>query len=157
MTYLAVLKSCVVVPETLFLRLLGKGSVQRQAILELLELPEQPLKANILEHLIKLEVMLKSRQPRSQDDQDLFANLEPVYQEWRSRTLQEGRQEGRQEGHQAGRQEEGRLMVEGMLIAKFGELGTLEAIVPKLLELNAIDRAKAVMELSQEELLKRFG
>ncbi|MEB3295083.1 MAG: hypothetical protein VKJ24_18150 [Synechococcales bacterium] len=52
-------------PDTLLLRLLGKGSVQRQAIAELLELPEQPLKSIVLENLIKLEVMLKSRRRRS--------------------------------------------------------------------------------------------
>ncbi len=33
--------------------------------------------------------MLKSRQPRNQDDQDLFANLEFVYDEWRSRLEQD--------------------------------------------------------------------
>ena len=89
--------------------------------------------------------MLKSRQTRSQDDQELSLNLEPVYQEWRSRVEQEGRQE------------EGRSMMEGMLIAKFGEVGLLGAIVPKLLTLNAVDRAKAVMTLSQEELLKAYS
>ena len=134
-----------IVAETLLLRLLGRGSVQRQAIAELLELPEQPLKAIILENLSKLELMLKSRQTRSQDDQELSLNLEPVYQEWRSRVEQEGRRE------------EGRSMMEGMLIAKFGEVGLLEAIVPKLLTLSATDRAKAVMTLSQEELLKEFS
>lgn len=134
-----------VVPETLLLRLLGKATVQRQAIEELLELPEQPLKAIVLENLIKLEVMLKSRPTRSQDEQEVMHNLEFVYEEWRNKAVQEGRQE------------ESRSLIEGMLIAKFGELGNLQTIVPKLLELNAIDRAKAVMGLSKEELLQEFS
>lgn len=138
-----------VVPETLLLRLLGKGSVQRQAIVELLESPEQPLKAIILENLSKLEIMLKSRQTRSPEEQELSLNLEPVYQEWRNRVEKEGQEEGRKE--------EGRSMMEGMLIAKFGEVGLLETIVPKLLTLNAIDRAKAVMNSSKEELLKAYS
>ena len=59
-------------PETLLLRLLGRGSVQLRASNELLELPEQPMKTFVLEKLSKLNVMLKSRRntidtPRTED------------------------------------------------------------------------------------------
>jgi hypothetical protein len=79
-----------VVPKTLLLRLLGKGSVQRQAISELLELPEQPLKTVVLENLAKLQIMLKKRQSRTQDEQELMLNIDVLYEEWRNQIVQEG-------------------------------------------------------------------
>ncbi len=78
-----------IVPETLLLRLLGKGSVQRQAISELLELPEQPLKTVVLENLAKLQIMLKKRQSRTQDEQELMLNIDVLYEEWRNQIVQE--------------------------------------------------------------------
>ena len=82
-----------VVPETLLLRLLGKGSVQRQAISELLELPEQPLKTMVLENLTKLQIMLKKRTTRTQDEQDVMLNIDTLYEEWRNEAIQQGRDE----------------------------------------------------------------
>ena len=79
-----------VVQETLLLRLLGKGSVQRQAIAELLQLPEQPLKTMVLENLTKLQIMLKKRQSRTQDEQELMLNIDVLYEEWRNQIVQEG-------------------------------------------------------------------
>ena len=79
-----------VVPETLLLRLLGKGFVQRQAIAELLQLPEQPLKTMVLENLTKLQIMLKKRQSRTQDEQELMLNIDVLYEEWRNQIVQEG-------------------------------------------------------------------
>ena len=137
-------------PETLLLRLLGRGSVQHRASMELLELPEQPMKTFVLEKLSKLRVMLKSRQNTSKEDQELEQNIDALYEEWQRRTRQEGHQEGRREG----RQED----IEEMLAVKFGALDPeLRGIIPNLLDLSAIDRARALMELSREELLTRFG
>lgn len=82
-----------VVSETLLLRLLGKGSVQRQAISELLELPEQPLKTVVLENLTKLQIMLKKRTTHTQDEQDVMLNIDTLYEEWRNEAIQEGREE----------------------------------------------------------------
>ena len=133
-------------PETLLLRLLGRGSVQLRASNELLELPEQPMKTFVLGKLSKLNVMLKNRRNTSKEDQELEQNIDAVYEEWQRRTRQEGRQEGRQED------------IEGMLMVKFGTLDQeIRNHSPNLFDLSAIDRARAVMELSREELLVRFG
>ena len=44
-----------------------------------------------------------------------------------------------------------------MLMVKFGTLDQeIRRVIPDLLDLSAIDRARAVMELSREELLVRF-
>ena len=129
-------------PETLLLRLLGRGSVQLRASNELIELPEQPMKTFVLEKLSKLNVMLKSRRNTSKEDQELEQNIDAVYEEWHRRTRQEGHQED----------------VEGLLMVKFGTLDQeIRRVTPNLLDLSAIDRARAVMELSREELLVRFG
>ena len=116
--------------------------MQLRASNELIELPEQPMKTFVLEKLSKLNVMLKSRRNTSKEDQELEQNIDAVYEEWHRRTRQEGRQED----------------VEGMLMVKFGTLDQeIRRVIPNLLDLSAIDRAQAVMELSREELLVRFG
>jgi hypothetical protein len=145
-------------PETLLLRLLGRGEVQRKAIEELLELPQQPLKTFVLEKLTKLKIMLKSRTRLSKEDQETMVNIDALYEEWRIKTLQEGAEAGRQEGVEVGRQEADRVTLEGMLLVKFGQIDPpLESIIPVLLELSAIDRIRAVMQLSREEILRDFG
>ncbi len=147
-----------VIPETLLLRLLGRGEVQRKAIEELLELPEQPLKTFVLEKLTKLKIMLKSRTRLSKEDQETMVNIDALYEEWRIKTLQEGVEVGRQEGVEVGRQQADRTTLESMLLVKLGPIDqTIEAIIPALLELSAIDRVRAVMQLSREELLRDFG
>jgi hypothetical protein len=136
-----------VVPETLLLRLLGRDEVQRQAGLELLELPEQPLKAFALEKFTKLTIMLKNRRSLSKEDEEIMLNIDVLYDEWRTKTLQEGREEGRERSE--------RLSVEALLMAKFGAIdGELEGVIPVLLRLDPIDRARVVMQRSRESLLE---
>jgi hypothetical protein len=134
-----------VVPETLFLRLLGRDTVQSQAVKELLQLPEQPLRNFILEKITKFQIMLKNRNSRtlSKADEDIMLNIEPIYQAW----LSENRQEGREEGD--------RTSLEAMLAFKFGAIDPeLQAIIPKLLLLDPLQRVQKVMTLSREVLLE---
>ncbi len=140
-----------VVPETLFLRMLGRGTVQTQAFAELLQLPEQPLKTFALEKFTKLQLMIKNQSTISKDDREILSNIDVIYEEWRSTTKQEGHKEGRKEG----RKEADRASVIGLLIAKFGAIDSeLEAVVPKLLTLDPTERARSVMTLSRDALLK---
>jgi predicted transposase/invertase (TIGR01784 family) len=98
LTALVVINQLPATTATLWLRLMGRGRVQTQAISELLALPANyPFKRHTLEHLAVLQINLQSRQNRSKDEGELAMNLTPVYQQWREETLQEGRQEGRQE------------------------------------------------------------
>lgn len=88
--------------QTLWLRLMGRDNVQKQAIAELLGLPEHhPMKQQTVEHLAVLQISLGTGQNLSEDERTLAMNLTPVYEQWRLKTLQEGRQEGRQEGELA--------------------------------------------------------
>jgi hypothetical protein len=137
-------------PETLLLRLLGRGEVQRKAIEELLELPQQPLTDFIREKITKLRLMLKSQPNLSTHDQETLLNIDALYEDWRNQTLQEGIVVGRQEGDRA--------TLESMLLVKFGSIDRkLSSVIPALLELSSIDRVRAVMQLSQEEIIQNFG
>ncbi|MEA5622349.1 DUF4351 domain-containing protein [Nostoc sp. UHCC 0251] len=88
-------------PETLWLRLLGRGSVQSQAIIELQALPlNHPYQKATLELVYNLRENLRVNQELETDDRELVMRLEPLYQRDREQAKQEGRQEGRQEGEQ---------------------------------------------------------
>ncbi len=135
-----------VIPETLLLRLLGRGEVQRSAIEELLELPQQPLTDFIREKITKLRIMLKTQPNLTPNDQETLLNIDALYEDWRNQTLQEGRQES------------DRATLESMLLVKFGRIDRqLTTVIPALLALSSIDRARAVMQLSQDEIIRDFG
>lgn len=88
-------------PETLWLRLLGRGSVQSQAIIELQALPlDHPYQKATLELVYNLRENLRVNQELEADDRQLIMRLEPLYQRDREQAKEEGRQEGRQEGEQ---------------------------------------------------------
>ncbi|MEB3150849.1 MAG: DUF4351 domain-containing protein [Sphaerospermopsis sp.] len=85
-------------PETLWLRLLGRGSVQSQAIIELQGLPlNHPYQKATLELVYNLRENLRVNQQLEADDQELIMRLEPLYQRDREQAKEEGRQEGEQD------------------------------------------------------------
>ncbi len=94
------------VPETLWLRVLGKGSKQRQAIQELTALPATDrMVGRTLKLLADWKIMIdKEREALRQEERELLMNLSPAYLEWEERTLKEGIQLGKQEGIQLGEQ-----------------------------------------------------
>ncbi|MDB9375116.1 DUF4351 domain-containing protein [Nodularia sphaerocarpa] len=82
-------------PETLWLRLLGRGSVQSQAIIELQALPlDHPYQKATLELVYNLRENLRVNQELEADDRELIMRLEPLYQRNREQAKEEGRQEG---------------------------------------------------------------
>lgn len=88
--------------DTLWLRLLGRGTVQTAAIQELLALPpEHPYRQETIRHLAILRVHLQTRQNKTTDIREVIMSLSPLYERWEQETLDKGRQEGRQEGQQA--------------------------------------------------------
>jgi hypothetical protein len=93
--------------ETLWLRILGKGKVQENAIDELKALPkEYPYRDNVLELIgnlfTMLEVKKKQGEKLGEEDKDLIMKLSPIYVEKLAEIKQIGLQEGRQEGLQQG-------------------------------------------------------
>ncbi|NJN11374.1 MAG: DUF4351 domain-containing protein [Richelia sp. RM2_1_2] len=85
--------------ETLWLRLLGRGRVQEQAIEELQQLPpSNPFQQATLKLVYNLKENLRANQNLEEDDRELIVRLEPLYQQDRERAIQEGREQGREEG-----------------------------------------------------------
>ncbi|MBG1268149.1 hypothetical protein [Nostoc sp. WHI] len=134
-------------PETLWLRILGRGSVQSQAIVELSALPlNHPYKQATLELVYNLRENLRINQNLELDDRELIMRLEPLYQQDRERAKQEGKQEGE------------RLVVENLLQVRFGSLDKeLQAIIEPVLALLPEEFTPLLMQLSREELIARFG
>ena len=156
--------------ETLWLRLLGRGRVQEQAIEEVKALPEtDPRRANALKWLTRLEANLVVRQDLDEDDRRLIMHLLPLFeeqvelvrQEEHQKGLQQGLQQGQQQGQQQGLQQGQRLVVENVLRARFDSLdGALAAIIPLILELPPEEYAVLLLRLSnlsREQLLARFA
>ncbi|MBE9014210.1 DUF4351 domain-containing protein [Pseudanabaenaceae cyanobacterium LEGE 13415] len=120
------------VTATLWLRLLGRGQIQERAIAELIALPlSYPFRNHALEQLANLRVTIQARHNLDQDERGLIMTLSPVYEQWKSETLQQGRHEGRQQ--------EGVLLVLRQLVRQVGELddstrSQIEALSLPLLE-----------------------
>ena len=116
--------------ETLWLRLLGRGSVQSQAIIELQALPlDHPYQKATLELVYNLRENLRVNQELETDDRELIMRLEPLYQRNREQAKEEGREEGRQEGRREGKQEgkqEGeKNLILRLLHRRIGEIDSL--------------------------------
>ncbi len=138
-------------PETLWVRVLGKGNVQKQAIAELKALPkDNPFRFNALELLYNLRTILEVRQDLEQEDRELIMELSPLYLQ----RLEDATQAGVQQGVQQGQ----RLMVESMLQVKFGVIDEeLSQIIEPLIQLDPLERTQLIMLLNREELLARFN
>ncbi len=110
--------------DTLWLRLLGTKQVQKQAIDELVNLPDNhPLKSAILEILYTLQKNLEINQKNKlQEDRELIMLLEPLYREDRAKAIEEGREEGREQGVALGKKEEGMSLILRQLTRKFGNI-----------------------------------
>ena len=149
-------------PETLWLRVLGKGNVQKQAIAELRELPsDNVFRLNALELLYNLRTILEVRQDIDREDRELIMELSPLYlqrlEDATQRGIQQGIQQGIEEGIREGIQRNQRLIVESMLQVKFGEIDEeLAQIIEPLILLETLDRTRMIMQLDRSELLARF-
>ena len=79
--------------ETLWLRLLGKGRVQEQAIEELQQLPpSNPFQQATLKLVYNLRENLRANQNLEEEDRELIVRLQPLYEQDRERAIQEGEQ-----------------------------------------------------------------
>ncbi|HLO49891.1 MAG TPA: hypothetical protein VK211_15850, partial [Kamptonema sp.] len=127
------------------------GTVQKQAIAELIELPsDNSFRLNALELLYNLRTILQVRQDIPQEDRELIMELSPLYLQ----RLEDATQQGIQQGIQRTK----RLMVESMLQIKFGEVDAeLAQIIEPLIQLETLECTQLVMQLERGELLAHFG
>ncbi len=149
--------------ETLWLRLLGKGRVQEQAIDELEALPtNHPQRDTVLKLLGGLRAILERNTNLEQEDRKLIMRLSEVYKqqlaEDTQQSIQQATQQGIQQGIQQGVREERRTIIENLLKARFGSLDEqLSSITERLLELSPEEYTSLLLQLSREELLDRFS
>ncbi|WP_193200276.1 hypothetical protein [Nostoc sp. MG11] len=140
-----------VTQETLWLRILGRGETQRQAVAQLLTLPEgNQLRQNTLKLITNWRIVVVQQQENlTEDEQELIMNLSQAYQQWEETTIQQGIQQER------------RQVVENLLRFRFGSVDEeLTGVVDSLLQLPPDDFARVLLELptlSREDLLARFN
>ncbi|MBD2247137.1 hypothetical protein [Nostoc sp. FACHB-888] len=144
--------------ETLWLRILGKGRVQQQAVDELEALPQNnPLRSKAIDLLLNLKTTLEFNQNIDEEDKDLIMRLSPIYEQKLAEVKQEGIQEGIQEGMQEGILAERRNVIENLLRVRFGSLDAeLRGITEALLALSPEEFTPLLLQLSKEELLNRL-
>jgi hypothetical protein len=144
--------------DTLWLRVMGKGRTQMEAISEVVELSKENDKWDRLMEIFaswRKNLELNS-DVNDQEARELIMSLSPAYLKQREEWKQEGIEEGRQEGQKDGQ----RLIVESLLAVRFGNLDEeLSAIVSPLMELSLTERIQLLLNLSnlsREELLAMF-
>ena len=142
-----------VTPETLWLRLLGKGKVQQRAIEEVQALDiNNPLRGKAIDLLANLKITLELNQSLDIEDRELVMQLSPIYEQ----RLVEATQQGRQEGEI----NERRAIIENLLRVRFGtEEPQLFSIIEPLLALPPTEFSSLLLQLSslsKEDLLTRF-
>ncbi|MGD1714881.1 hypothetical protein [Dapis sp. BLCC M172] len=150
-TNLIAINQLPVIPETLWLRILGKGKTQKSAILELVDLsPENPLRNLALEQVSIWKTNLEIKQDLTSEERELIMNLSPAYLKWREDVRQEGRQEGRQE--------ERKIILESLFKTRFSQLDQeLLEVIETLLNFSADKYAQILIKLvnlPREEILE---
>lgn len=84
-------------PETLWLRILGRETIQKNAIDEFISLSEDnPFKQATLECLYNFKQNLEFNKPEDTEETELLMRLAPLYQQDRELAKQEGRAEAEQ-------------------------------------------------------------
>ncbi|NCS50272.1 MAG: DUF4351 domain-containing protein [Microcystis aeruginosa BK11-02] len=128
-TAIVVIHQLPAIPETLWLRLLGRGGIRERAIDELERLsPNAPLKSASLNLLYNLSRNLEALSKKTQEDRNFIMRLAPLYQQDREQAVQEGVQQGLEQG----RIQEANLVIR-LLQRRFGEIPqNLEEIIRNL-------------------------
>jgi hypothetical protein len=141
-------------PETLCLRILGKGLTQKQAVDEVIALPKDSEKRQkILQLLSTWKISIELSSEIDVEERELIMNLSQAYLEWEQKTVARGREEGREN--------ERRELLENLLTARFGEVDSeLRTIIQSILSLSVSEYAAFLLQLpnlSREDLITGFG
>ena len=147
---IVVINQLPVIEDTLWLRAMGKGKTQTEAISKVVELSRENDKLNkLVEIFASWQKNLELNSDVNDEEiRELIMSLSPAYLKQREEWKQEGQQDGQ------------RLMVESLLAVRFGNLDEeLSAIVTPMMELSLTERTHFLLNLSnlsREELLARF-
>jgi len=140
--------------ETLWLRLLGKGRVQAQAIQELETLPEENrCRESVIKLVRELVALLTKRQNQEEnldpEDKELIVTLTQMYEEAMA--------DVREEFLQLGEKQATLRLINNLLRTRFGEVDQeLAAMVETIASLPSEELVSPLLQLSRSELLARF-
>jgi hypothetical protein len=137
-TVLVVIQELPATEETLWMRILGRGTTQEAAIREVLALPTtDPQRRRILQMLTSWKVRIEMIEPLDTEDEEWLMALSQAYLEWEQQTEQRGEERGEQRGRQAERDRLLTLAVPALLEAGL----TAEQIASRLeTDLATIER-----------------
>jgi hypothetical protein len=144
-----------VIPETLLLRLLGKGETQKQAIEEIRTFPEDDaLRQHIEGLLYRWRIYVEAQKTLTEDDKGLLMNFSEIYEEHQEKILLQGIQQGVQQGIKRGQE----IIVENLLKLRFGKMDkTLSSVIKRLLQLPPQESSRLILQSSREELLAKLS
>ena len=133
--------------ETLWLRLLGTGRTQEDAIAELLMLPEiDPKRNSALSLLVSWRISMEVMDQVDSEERRILMALSQAYQQWEQQTRWQGLQQERQ------------AAIVSLITLRFGTVDAeLQAIIPALTNLPTEEYTRFLWQLSREELLQRFS
>jgi hypothetical protein len=158
-TTLVAIEELPIIPETLWLRLMGKGRTQDDAIADLLMLPESdPKRSNALNLLVSWRINMEITNQVEQEERRILMALSQVYLEWEKQTKSLGVEQGLQQGLE----EERRVTIENLMRLRFGsgedtEIGQdLQTIIPNLMSLPNAEYTRLLLQRSREELIQYF-
>jgi hypothetical protein len=138
------------VPETLWLRLLGKGRTQEDAIEELLLLPESdPKRSSAIGLLVAWRISISVVEQVESEEQQILMALSQTYLEWEKETERRGSERGLRQERQSA--------IMNLMRFRFGSIDTtLEALIPSIMELSSEEYTRLLLQLSKEELIQQF-
>jgi len=133
-----------VTSDTLWLRVLGKGEVQKRAVGEFLALPDtHPYRNNTLRMLANLRIVVLKQTDLNEEDREDVMQLSTAYLEWEQKTLQQGEQKLVIQllNHRIGE-------IEPSLIERIRQLPTeqLEQLAVALLDFSTVDDLQQWLE-----------
>jgi hypothetical protein len=154
-TTIVAIEELPTIPETLWLRLMGKGRTQDDAIADLLILPESdPKRSNALNLLVSWRINMEITKQVEQEERRILMALSQVYLEWEKQTKSLGVEQGLQEERQ--------VTIENLMRLRFGSAEDteidrdLQAIIPNLMSLPNAEYTRLLLQRSREELIQYF-
>ncbi|MCP2727788.1 flagellar assembly protein H [Limnofasciculus baicalensis] len=138
-------------PETLWLRILGRGKVQEDALASLAALPlDNPWRLGALESVYQLQLNLNvNRSEKSEsetlEDDKLIMAIAPLFQE----QLAAAEQKGIQQGIERGKIEEHRYILENFLRVRLRDLDPVfQALIAPVSALPAVEFTMLLVQLA---------
>lgn len=148
-------------PETLWLRLLGKGTTQLQAIQEVLALPqEQPQRAIALRLLVGWKITIETSGKLDEEDREVVMTLAQVYQallEQEREAERRGMERGIEHGMERGIQEGELSLVLRLLLRRVGTVPEEVQATVRSLPLKKLEElGEALLDFTELEDLMNW-